>query len=67
MELDGFIGKVVERILLIHEVGPQTIEVLFTDGTTLRLSLAQRVGIEVSLDEGKHAEAGVPKKYPTAA
>jgi hypothetical protein len=66
MELDGCVGKVVERILLVHEVGPQTIEVLFRDGTTLRLSLAQRVGIEVSMDEGS-AEASVPRKYPTAA
>ena len=67
MELDGCAGKVVERILLIHEVGPQSIEVLFNDGTTLRLSLAQRVGIEVSLDDGKSGEGTMPKKYPTAA
>jgi hypothetical protein len=67
MELGGCAGKVVERILLIHEVGPQTIEVLFNDGTTLRLSLAQRVGIEVSLDDGKSGDGSVPKKYPTAA
>ena len=58
--------KVVERILLIHEVGPQTVEILFKDGTTLRLSLAQRVGIEASLDHGKSGDS-VPKKYPTAA
>ena len=67
MELDGCVGKVVERILLVHEVGPQTIEVLFKDGTTLRLSLAQRVGIEVSLDDGKSGDDSVPKKYPRAA
>jgi hypothetical protein len=67
MELDGCVGKVVERILLIHEVGPQTIEVLFKDGTTLRLSLAQRVGIEVSLDNGQSGDSSVPKKYPAAA
>jgi hypothetical protein len=67
MELHGCVGKVVERILLVHEVGPQTIEVLFKDGTTLRLSLAQRVGIEVSLDDGKSGEGNLPKKYPTAA
>ena len=67
MELDGCVGKVVERILLIHEVGPQTIEVLFKDGMTLRLSLAQRVGIEVTLDDGKSGEGSVAKKYPTAA
>jgi hypothetical protein len=67
MELHGCVGKVVERIRLIHEVGPQIIEVLFTDGTTLRLSLAQRVGIEVSLDDRKSGEGNLPKKYPTAA
>jgi hypothetical protein len=67
MELDGCVGKVVERILLLHEVGPQTIEVLFKDGTTLKLSLAQRVGIEVSLDDGQSGDNSVPKKYPTAA
>ena len=67
MELDGCVGKVIERILLIHEVGPQTIEILFKDGTMLRLSLAQRVGIEVSLDDGKSGDRSVPKKYPTAA
>jgi hypothetical protein len=67
MELDGCVGKVVEKVLLIHEVGPQSIEVLFKDGTTLRLNLAQRVGIEVSLDDGKSGEGSVPKKYPTAA
>ena len=66
MELDGCVGKIVERILLIHEVGPQTIEILFKDGATLRLNLAQRVGIEVSLDDGKSGDS-VPKKYPTAA
>ena len=53
MEVDGCVGKVVERILLIHEIGLQAIEVLFKDGATLRLTLAQRVGIEVSLDEAK--------------
>jgi hypothetical protein len=67
MELDGCVGKVVERILLIHEVGPQTIEVLFKDGTTLRISLAMRVGIEVSLDDGKSGGISVAKKYPAAA
>jgi len=67
MELDGCVGKVVERVLLTHEVGPQIIEVLFKDGTTLRLSLAQRVGIEVSLDDGKSGDRSMPKKYPTAA
>ena len=67
MELDGCVGKVVEKILLIHEVGPQTIEVFFKDGTTLRLSLAQRVGIEVSLDDGKSEDSSLPKKYPRAA
>jgi len=67
MELHGCVGKVVERILLIHEVGPQAIEVLFKDGTTLRVSLAQRVSIEVSLDDGKSGDGSLPKKYPTAA
>jgi len=67
MELYGCGGKVVERILLVHEVGPQSIEVLFKDGTKLRLSLAQRVGIEVSLDDWKSGEGNLPKKYPTAA
>jgi hypothetical protein len=66
MELDGCVGKVVERILLLHEAGPQTVEVVFKDGTTLRLRLAQPVGIEVSLDDGR-ADRSVPKKYPTAA
>ena len=67
MELDGCVGKVVDRILLIHDEGPQTIEVLFKDGTALRLSLAQRVGIEVSLDKGQSGAGSLPKKYPTAA
>jgi hypothetical protein len=67
MELDGCVGKVVDRILLIHDEGPQTIEVLFKDGTALRLSLAQRVGIEVSLDGAKSGVSSVPKKHPTAA
>jgi hypothetical protein len=41
--------------------------ILFNDGTTLRLGQAQRVGIEVSLDDGKSGDGSVPKKYPTAA
>lgn len=67
MEIDGCVGKVVERILLRHELGPQTIEVWFKDGTTLTLNLAQRVAIEVSLDDRKSEDDNVTKKPPKAA